>query len=79
MTRLSAGLKQILQRQLDNSRAHGHARDLSWTPATERRIWKRELGVIERIEEFRPELQRLTLSNPRRFRDRHVPIVLAWT
>src|SRR2546426_4394040 len=72
-------LKQILQRKLDDTRAHGRARDLSGSPATQRRIGKRELRVIERIEEFRPELHGLTLSNMRRFCDRHVPIVLART
>ena len=72
-------LKQILQRKLDDTRADGRSRNLSRSPATQRRIGKRELRVIERIEEFRPELHRLTLADTSGFSNRHVPIVLPRT
>src|SRR5580658_2641063 len=82
-TKLVPPLEDILQRKLDQSRSHGGACD----PAEVRLryvgiYWIRELGVVEEIEELRPELERCVFPDsphPGGFDGRSVKVELAWT
>src|SRR5580692_10220849 len=81
-TRLVPPLEDILQRNLDQSRSHGGARD----PAEVRLRYVgihriRELGVVEEIAELRPELERCVFPDsphPSGFDGRSVKVELAW-
>ncbi len=58
-TKLVPPLEDILQRKLDQSRSHGGACDPAEVRLRYVGIYRiRELGVVEEIEELRPELER---------------------
>ena len=73
-------LKRILQRELNQSRIHTCARDHAESGrCRDRSAGVVELRMIERVEEFRPELQRSVLPDSAHhcgLDDRHIPIEL---
>jgi hypothetical protein len=77
-------LEQELQYELDQPWIHRADRDLAKVPGRgilgrESRIVyrvKRELRVVEGVEEFAPELQGFGFPNLDQFRERHIPVVL---
>src|SRR5580698_8243236 len=78
-------LENVLQRELDNSRVKAGGRNLAERPrcpvgkaenGSLARVWVGELGMVEGVEKFRPELHGLPLRNAGGFQSRHIPVEL---
>ena len=79
-----SSLEQELQHELNQARVHRTDGNLAEIIGRrilgcERRIVyrvERKLWVVEGVEEFAPELQRLAFLDVKKFRNGHVPVIL---
>src|SRR5437879_3030787 len=74
---LARALEGVLQRELNDARADRRGVNDSEGRAGGVRIGIAELWMVESVEKFGAELQRLRLVDSDEFRERHIPVVLA--